>query len=162
MCVQRGCAPERYRVCLERLRGCSKLDCSHALRNSAANWLATTTPTPVLHHFLLFFAQSAADRLLEGTAGHSLAHQPCHPSLKAAVCWRYAQLLTALPNRAAEAEAWASAGRKLLAESGGQGFGAGVAIQDVLGDVAALKGQGQHGRGAIVSLMARRLLPVFG
>jgi hypothetical protein len=31
----------------------------------------------------------------------------------------------------------------------------------VLGDDVALTGKGQHGRGVVVSLLTRRLLPVF-
>jgi len=94
-------------------------------------------------------------RLVEGPS----SHQACHPTVKAAVCWRYCQLLTALPNREAEAASWGLAARKLW-ECAGQGF-AGAQLQDVLGDEVALKGQGQHGRGAVVSLLARRLLPVY-
>jgi hypothetical protein len=75
------------------------------------------------------------------------------------VAWRYCQLLTALPNRGAEAAAWGGAAQEVWARGGGgAGFG-GSPIQAVLGDDVALKGQGQHGAaGVVVSLAARRLL----
>jgi hypothetical protein len=94
-------------------------------------------------------------RLVEAPSGH----QPCHPSIKAAVCWRYGQLLTALPNRASEAGHWGAAAQTLWT-SAGQGF-AGQQLQQVLGDEVALKGQGLHGSGGLVSLLTRRLLPVY-
>jgi hypothetical protein len=61
--------------------------------------------------------------------------------------------------RSAEAASWGGAAQKLWANAG-QGF-AGVELPQVLGDESSLKGQGQHGRGALVSLLTRRLLPVF-
>lgn len=100
----------------------------------------------------------ACCRLLVDPAGAGGGgHQPVHPSLKAAVAWRYCQLLTALPNRGAEAAAWADAARGAWGRAG-----AGLqdrAIAGLLGDEAALKGQAQHGSGGVVSLVARRLLP---
>jgi hypothetical protein len=115
-------------------------------------------------------------RLVEkAPSSSSSSSQLAHASLKAAVAWRYCQLLTALPNRAAEAATWGDAARQLwqqagggfvgdassqgLANSSGLGFGS---LQEVLGDDVALTGKGQHGhgRGAVVSLLLRRLLPV--
>jgi hypothetical protein len=62
--------------------------------------------------------------------------------------------------RSAEAASWGSTTESLWASGAGRGFeGAGLAV--VLGDAAALKGQGSHGRGVLVSLLTRRLLPVF-
>jgi hypothetical protein len=102
----------------------------------------------------------------------SSSRQLAHPSLKAAVAWRYCQLLTALPNRGAEAATWGDAAHKLWKHAGGgfgvldgsQGSGGSgfSSLQDVLGDDVALTGKGQHGhgRGAVVSLLLRRLLPV--
>lgn len=83
-----------------------------------------------------------------------------HASLGAAVCWRSCQLLTALPNRGREAAAWADAAARLWAASGRALSGA--PLQTVLGDDVALKGQGVHGHGAgaVISIGARRLLPV--
>eukprot|EP00877_Chromochloris_zofingiensis_P013697 jgi/Chrzof1/8581/Cz03g16090.t1 len=85
--------------------------------------------------------------------------QCVHPSLAAALCWRYCQLLSALPNRSTEAAAWADMAWKLWKKSGAVAK-AGV-IEEVLGDAENLKGLGQAGRGAVVSLTARRLLPLF-
>lgn len=110
---------------------------------------------PPLLLLLLWLPLLLLFRLVEGPS----SHQACHPTVKAAVCWRYCQLLTALPNREVEAASWGLAARKLW-ECAGQGF-AGAQLQDVLGDEVALKGQGQHGRGAVVSLLTRRLLPVY-
>lgn len=73
------------------------------------------------------------------------------------MAWRYAQLLTALPNRGAEAAAWADTAHALWAR-GGAGCG-GADVAAVLGDAAALTGKGQHGGGSVVSLLPRRLLP---
>ncbi|WIA20326.1 hypothetical protein OEZ85_006158 [Tetradesmus obliquus] len=109
-------------------------------------------------------------RLVDKAASSS--RQLAHPSLAAAVAWRYCQLLTALPNRGAEAATWGDAARTLWQHagrgfgiqgasrgSGGSGF---TSLQEVLGDDVALTGKGQHGhgRGAVVSLLLRRLLPV--
>lgn len=66
--------------------------------------------------------------------------------------------------------AWGAAAKQLWSRSG---FGAynsqsnsqnngqdNVTVESYLGDDVALKGQGGHGRGVVVSLMLRRLLPV--
>jgi hypothetical protein len=45
--------------------------------------------------------------------------------------------------------------------SSGPGFTC-LKLSEVLGDDVALTGKGQHGNGAIVSLLTRRLLPVHG
>uniref|UniRef100_A0A383VNM6 Uncharacterized protein n=1 Tax=Tetradesmus obliquus TaxID=3088 RepID=A0A383VNM6_TETOB len=109
-------------------------------------------------------------RLVDKAASSS--RQLAHPSLAAAVAWRYCQLLTALPNRGAEATTWGDAARTLWQHAGGgfvvqgasQGSGSSSfsSLQEVLGDDVALTGKGQHGhgRGAVVSLLLRRLLPV--
>jgi hypothetical protein len=112
-------------------------------------------------------------RLVDKAASSSSSsRQLAHPSLKAAVAWRYCQLLTALPNRAVEAATWGDAARALWQQAGGgfvcaassQGAGGSglCSLQEVLGDDVALSGNGQHGhgRGAVVSLLLRRLLPV--
>ncbi|WIA40623.1 hypothetical protein OEZ86_013959 [Tetradesmus obliquus] len=109
-------------------------------------------------------------RLVDKAASSS--RQLAHPSLAAAVAWRYCQLLTALPNRGAEAATWGDAARTLWQHAGSgfvvQGASQGSessgfsSLQEVLGDDVALTGKGQHGhgRGAVVSLLLRRLLPV--
>jgi hypothetical protein len=78
-----------------------------------------------------------------------------HPGLHAALAWRYGQLLSALPNRGGEADAWAGAARELWGRGGG---GGGLALEATLGDRAAFKGQGQHGRRCVAALLPRRLL----
>jgi hypothetical protein len=101
-----------------------------------------------------------------------------HPSLAAAVSWRHAQLLTALPRREGEAAAWqryarslweaaASARREQAAAAAGAASPplepAGLGhLDSCLGDVAAFTGQGSHGSGAVASLFLRRLLPAAG
>lgn len=90
---------------------------------------------------------------------------PCpdlHPSLHAALAWRHCQLLSALPNRGGEAAAWEGAARELWGRCPALIGGSGGSIEGVLGDVAALKGQGSHGGGAVASLLARRLLVCGG
>ncbi|KAF8055656.1 RPA1A [Scenedesmus sp. PABB004] len=82
---------------------------------------------------------------------------PAHASLRAALAWRFAQLLTALPSRGAEAAAWSDAARALWPRAG-----AGLSarpLEGVLGDAAALTGQGAHGAGGVVAGLPRRLLP---
>lgn len=95
-----------------------------------------------------------------------------HPSLHALLAWRHCQLLSALPNRGGEADAWGDAAHKLWAQAhsnrggGGNGGGGGdprsisdlPALDAVLGARAALTGQGSHGGGWVASLLARRLL----
>jgi hypothetical protein len=95
-------------------------------------------------------------------AASSSSRQLAHASLQAAVAWRYCQLLTALPNRGAEAATWRDAALALWQHAGGGFVGADGSLQEVLGDDVALTGKGQHGhgRGAVVSLLLRRLLPV--
>jgi hypothetical protein len=83
-----------------------------------------------------------------------------HPSLHAALAWRYAQLLAALPNRGGEADAWERAARALwgrwpAAAAAGGGSGD---LEGVLGNRAAFTGKGSHGCRCAVSLLPRRLL----
>jgi hypothetical protein len=79
-----------------------------------------------------------------------------HPSLHAALAWRYCQLLNALPNRGGEAAAWEGCARDLWGRC--SFIAAGPPLEGVLGDPAALKGQGQHGGTFVISLLPRRLL----
>lgn len=78
----------------------------------------------------------------------------CHPSLAAAIAWRYAQLLTALPQRETEAAAWADA----AADRGGGR----AALEAALGGLPALTGQGDKGAGVVVDGACRRALPALG
>ena len=76
--------------------------------------------------------------------------------LHAALAWRHAQLLTALPNRGGEAAAWEGAARAMWARCPTlRGDGA---LEAALGDLPALTGKGQHGGGWVASLLPRRLL----
>jgi len=80
---------------------------------------------------------------------------PVHGSLAAALCWRNAQLLTALPKRDSEAGAWSGAARALWPAGGG---GNAAGLQGALGTAELYTGRGQPGAGAVVSLQLRRLL----
>ncbi|GBF94645.1 hypothetical protein Rsub_07381 [Raphidocelis subcapitata] len=90
-------------------------------------------------------------RLTVAPPSHAL-----HPSLHAALAWRYCQLLSALPNRGGEAEAWEGAARALWGRSGAAASA--HPIEAALGDRIALKGQGSHGGLALAALLPRRLL----
>lgn len=79
-----------------------------------------------------------------------------HPSLHATLAWRHCQLLHALPNRGSEASSWEACARDLWGRSAALASGPGP--EAVLGDLVALKGQGQHGGRCVVSLLPRRLL----
>jgi hypothetical protein len=92
---------------------------------------------------------------------HASHLEAVHPSLAAAVAWRYSQLLTALPNRGGEATAWAEAAQQQW-QKAGQGLLplGGGRCSSALGDLAALTGKGSHGDNrVVVSLLLRRLLP---
>ena len=80
-----------------------------------------------------------------------------HASVAAQLAWRYSQLLTALPQRGTEAEAWEGCAVRLYAKAGGfQGF---RDIGEAFGDLRALQGQGSEGAGGVADLSIRRLLP---
>lgn len=83
-----------------------------------------------------------------------------HPSLHAALAWRYCQLLAALPNRGGEADAWEGAARALWGRSGAAASAR--PIEAALGDRVALTGQGSHGGLALAALLPRRLLVARG
>lgn len=128
-----------------------------ASSDSPASWPAMRPASPLSHRPQL----AAAKRSMQ-------------PSLGAAICWRYAQLLTALPKRESEAAQWEHYASQLWAggvpeggggaASSGASSGGGTAgvfgpISGCLGDLVALKGQGAHGTGVLVGLLTRRLLP---
>jgi hypothetical protein len=81
-----------------------------------------------------------------------------HPTLHAALAWRHCQLLSALPNRGGEADAWEACARKLWGSWPAAAAAGGPGLEAVLGDKAALKGQAGHGGGWVASLLPRRLL----
>jgi hypothetical protein len=80
-----------------------------------------------------------------------------HPSLAALLCWRYFQLLTVLPKRGTEAEAWRQLAQGHWAAAG---YLSGMDIQEVLGGANRLKGPEQQGEALMVSMLSMRLLLV--
>jgi hypothetical protein len=80
-----------------------------------------------------------------------------HASVAAQLAWRYAQLLTALPQRGTEAEAWEACAARLYHKAGG--FQGHRDIAQAFGDIHALQGQGAEGPGGVADLTVRRLLP---
>lgn len=86
-------------------------------------------------------------------AVHGLKPLACHASLAAALCWRYCQLLSALPNRGSEVRAWRSAAAAFWARCG-----AARRLDGVLGSLDLYKGKGPTGSGALVSLQLRTLV----
>lgn len=84
-----------------------------------------------------------------------------HSSLLAALAWRHAQLLAALPpSRASEAQLWRGCAEQLWEQAGGPYSSCEGGAAAVLGSLDTLKGQGSGGSGALLSLAARRLLLV--
>lgn len=79
-----------------------------------------------------------------------------HPSVGALLAWRYAQLLTALPNRGTEAGRWERLARLLYDESP---IGRASAPESMFGTLDNLTGRGDAGRGIVVDLLTRRILP---
>lgn len=86
----------------------------------------------------------------------SFRQQPpsIHPSLACLLDWRYAQLLTVLPKRETEAFFWQHHARASFSNSG-----LGSRIEDVLGELTALKGGSEQPCGGFVDLSIRRLVP---
>ena len=93
---------------------------------------------------------------VQGSA-QSVEIRKVHPSLAAFAAWRHGQLLTVLPRRGAEAAAWLELGGALhdaapLARPRS-------AMVAALGSPDALSGKGATGRGVLLDLSLRRLLP---
>ncbi|PSC73470.1 Kinesin light chain [Micractinium conductrix] len=80
-----------------------------------------------------------------------------HPSVGSLLAWRYCQLLTALPKRSTDAASWERLARVLFEEAPIGGLGA--APETAFGTLDALTGKGQAGRGVVLDLMCRRVLP---
>lgn len=106
------------------------------------------------------FARSGAGAGGGGVRGsaQSVEAREVHPSLAAFAAWRHGQLLTVLPRRGAEASAWLELGGALhdaapLARPRS-------AMVAALGAPDALSGKGEAGRGVLLDLTLRRLLPV--
>jgi hypothetical protein len=115
-------------------------------------------PTSLQHDLTLRMGFHTAFRLLQ-------QHGLVHPSLSAAIAWRYGQLLTALPNRGSEAAAWGNAAHQLWHQTGwphSKDDKSSGSCEVVLGELTALTGKGHHGCGALVSLFWRRLYPPNG
>ncbi len=79
--------------------------------------------------------------------------RPVHPTLAALLAWRYAQLLSALPKRNAEAELWGSHARELF-----KAAFPGKAIDEYFGDKERLKGKGAKPKGVFIDSTVRRVL----
>ncbi|KAL4857793.1 hypothetical protein ACK3TF_002209 [Chlorella vulgaris] len=85
--------------------------------------------------------------------------QAVHTSVGALLAWRYCQLLTAMPRRTTgkEAASWEKLGRALHEDAPIGGLG--DTPEAVLGTLNALTGKGQAGRGVVLDMMCRRVLP---
>jgi hypothetical protein len=106
-------------------------------------------------------APAAAAAPGDGGGAAALAEAPrvegAHASVGALAAWRHAQLLAALPKRGAEAAGWLRAARALH-DDAPLGGGASAA-ETHLGALEALAGRGEPGRGVVLDLTARRVLP---
>ncbi|KAL4423065.1 hypothetical protein ABPG77_005870 [Micractinium sp. CCAP 211/92] len=100
-----------------------------------------------------------AAKMLQLSPGHTdeVDIKAVHPSVGALLAWRYAQLLTAMPQRTTEAAAWEKLARALHEEAPIGGLGA--APETAFGTLDALTGKGSMGRGIVLDLMCRRVLP---
>lgn len=88
---------------------------------------------------------------------------PAHVSLAAAVCWRYAQLLAALPKRDTEVNVWSSAAEDWWQRGGvfteNSNADSGASMELCMGSLYSLTGKEPLGSGVLVGL--RRLLPLL-
>ncbi|KAK9844083.1 hypothetical protein WJX81_004209 [Elliptochloris bilobata] len=79
-----------------------------------------------------------------------------HPAAAAALAWRHAQLLSALPKRETETDAWAQTGQALF---GAVPNGFGDEIEEAFGGLEGLRaGGGGLGAGYVVDVTLRRAL----
>lgn len=100
-----------------------------------------------------------AAKMLGLSPGHTdeIDIKVVHPSAGSMLAWRYAQLLSALPRRDTEAAAWEKLARALHEEAPIGGLGA--APETAFGTLDGLTGKGSMGRGVVLDLMCRRVLP---
>lgn len=78
-----------------------------------------------------------------------------HDSLACLLAWRYAQLLAVLPKRETEARHWKLHAEQLLPSTGFRDK-----LEDVLGDLASLKGRGKGDllKGCLIDSSIRRVI----
>ena len=89
-----------------------------------------------------------------------------HPSVAAALAWRHAQLLTALPRRSKEASELAEAAARIAESEESKKDSSSPleescrsSLEDSMGTLDALTGNGRRGKGVVVDAAARRVLP---
>lgn len=90
------------------------------------------------------------------TGEERLGTSAVHPSINSLAAWRYAQLLTALPKRSTEAEAWQKLATDVYEDAPMQSL---TGPDAMFGSMDSLKGKGTPGRGVVLDLMTRRALP---
>ena len=93
---------------------------------------------------------------LDPAKGYAAAHPKVHPSVAAALAWRYAQLLAALPKRNTETEAWEGLAREI--QSGENEEQSEHCLEEIYGELHSLQGKGMPGKGDICDVSTRRML----
>lgn len=79
-----------------------------------------------------------------------------HPTVNALAAWRFAQLLTVLPKRETEADAWQKLAVDIYDEAPLQRL---IGPEVMFGSLDRLSGKGTMGRGVVLDLTTRRALP---
>ena len=102
--------------------------------------------------------QAARILQLDPAKAYTASPAKVHPSVAAALAWRYAQLLTALPKRHTETEAWQTLAQEIHSSAAEQQTWASDGLVETYGDLHGLQGKGVLGRGDICDIPTRRML----
>ena len=102
--------------------------------------------------------QAARVLQLDPAKGYTAAPAKVHPSVAAALAWRDAQLLAALPKRSTETEAWQALAQEIHSSAAEQQTWATVGLVERYGSLHSLQGKGVPGKGDICDVPTRRML----
>ena len=102
--------------------------------------------------------QAARILQLDPAKSYVAAHPKVHPSVAAALAWRYAQLLAALPKRNTETEAWEGLARDIQSSASEQQSGDTHGLEESYGELHSLQGKGAPGKGGVCDVSTRRML----
>ena len=102
--------------------------------------------------------QAARILQLDPAKGYVAVHPKVHSSVAAALAWRYAQLLAALPKRDTETEAWKMLARDIQSTSNELQSEDTHRLEEAYGELHSLQGKGAPGKGDICDIPTRRML----
>lgn len=102
--------------------------------------------------------QAARILQLDPAKSYVAASPKVHPSVAAALAWRYAQLLAVLPKRSTETEAWQGLARDIQSSASEQQSGDTRGLEETYGELLSLQGKGATGKGDICDVPTRRML----